>query len=175
MRKYLTILILFGLVAATGCRSAKEAAKKERQDPETSASAPTRPISRNYSTTNLTCEIKGSVINGQLRMLQDSIIWATANKFIELGRAKLTPDSVVIYLKVANRCFRGDYQDLFKRIGIRTSFAEIQEMITAEDADNQINAMVRRMNIGAQVHLQGWAPVPSTTFPLVIPATVKPL
>ncbi|MBO4600203.1 MAG: DUF4292 domain-containing protein, partial [Bacteroidales bacterium] len=124
---------------------------------------------------NFTCTTQGITAKGQLRMQPDSVLWASASKIIELGRAKLTPDSVIVYAKVTNSCFRGTYMDLYRRFHYRTSFDEVIKMATAEDAEAQITALIRSLKLDASIKLEPWQQVDRLTFPLAIPANVKPL
>ncbi|MBR6441615.1 MAG: DUF4292 domain-containing protein [Bacteroidales bacterium] len=114
-------------------------------------------------------------VDGQLRMQPDSVIWVCATKVIELGRAMCTPDSVVVYAKVAGRCFRGSYLDVYRRFGWRTDFATLQRMVTDPQAEKELAAIARRFNIEASVHIDDWKEVEKTTFPMAIPKQIKPL
>ena len=179
----ITPFLLSALLLITGCRSHKEAAQTARptdsnaqpivvQEP---VPEPEPVYTPQYYSSNFTASSQGITINGQLRIQSDSVIWGSATKIIELGRAKLTPDSVIIYAKVMGRCFRGSYMDLYRRYRYRTTFDEIYQMITADDAERQIAIIARRFGIEAEIHLDPWKKVPSLTFPFSIPANVKPL
>ena len=89
-------------------------------------------------------------------MQPDSVLWAYASKIIELGRARLTKDSVVVYVKITNSCFRGTYIDLYRRFGYRTSFDEVVKMATADDAEQQISSLMKSLNLDATVSLEPW-------------------
>lgn len=113
--------------------------------------------------------------NGQLRLQPDSVLWASASKVIELGRACLTKDSVVVYVKVSGRCFRGTYDDLYRRYHYRTSFQDAVKMVTADDAEQQIAALIKAFNLDATVELDPWQQVDKLKFPFSVPSNVKPL
>ena len=87
----------------------------------------------------------------------------------------MTPDSVVVYAKVTNSCFRGTYADLYRRLGYRTSFDEVVKMATADDAEQQIASLLRSLNVDATVSLEPWQQTERLTFPIPIPANAKPL
>ena len=55
-------------------------------------------------------------VNAQLRMLNDSIIWLTVSKFIELARVYITPDSVKAYIKPTNDYIRCSMEDFKKYV-----------------------------------------------------------
>ena len=126
-------------------------------------------------TANFSCAVEGTTVNGQLRLAEDSILWASASKIIELGRAMATPDSVIVYAKAVGRCYRGTYDDLYRRFHYRTSFSELQAMVTAPDADEQIQALARRFGIAAEVHILPWRESKEASFPLYIPPQTKTL
>lgn len=157
---------------ATGCRSQRDAAgtttTNEGQPPATA-------YTPKYYTSNFTCSAQGLQASGQLRMQPDSIIWLSASKVIELARARFTPDSAVVYAKVMGRCFRGTYSDLQKRFGFRTSFAELQKMITADDGAAQLSTIANQFGVEATFTLEPWKEVNELTFPLAIPSNINPL
>jgi len=126
-------------------------------------------------TANFSCAIEGTTVSGQLRLAEDSILWATASKIIELGRATATPDSVIVYAKAVGRCYRGTYDDLYRRFHYRTSFSELQAIVTAPDADEQLQALARRFGIAAEFHILPWRENKDASFPIYIPPHVKPL
>lgn len=171
--------MLFFALVLTGCRSHKEAVRTtppvDTIVPVSPVTPPPSRVTPQYYSANFTCSAQGMTVNGQLRMEQDSVLWASATKVIELGRAMLTPDSVIVYAKVIGRCFRGSYIDLYRRFHYRTSFEEISEMLMADDAEKQIVALARRFGIEATVSLDPWKKVPTLTFPMTIPNHVKPL
>ncbi len=174
----LTLATAAVLVLA-GCRSHREATRPPLPPPTDSVEAtvqeaepPAAPpcrIARIYAT------VQGTRVDGQLRMQPDSVIWVCATKVIELGRAMCTPDSVVVYAKVAGRCFRGSYLDVYRRFGWRTDFATLQRMVTDPQAEKELAAIARRFNIEASVHIDDWKEVEKTTFPMAIPKQIKPL
>ena len=179
--RHIFALTLALLILAGGCRSHKEAARNTpkndstRHAPSTEVVPETPVYTPRYHTANFTCSAMGYSANGQLRMQEDSVIWVSATKIIELGRAKATPDSVIAFVKIAGRYFSGTYDDLYKRFHYRTSFAELQSIIKADDAEKQIAALAKKFNITATVKLEPWKEVDSTTFPMSIPSYAKKL
>jgi len=66
-----------------------------------------------------------------LRMVRDSVIWATIDKFgFEIARALITPDSVFVVDRL-NREFTREALDVFMdEFGVRISFADLQNTLT---------------------------------------------
>lgn len=167
-------------LAVVGCRSHREVANTRPSTPSTGTVTPADPNNPpayvpKYYTANFTCSTQGITAKGQLRMQPDSVLWAYASKIIELGRARLTKDSVVVYVKLTNSCFRGTYIDLYRRFGYRTSFDEVVKMATADDAEQQIASLMKSLNLDATVSLEPWQQSEQLTFPIPIPANAKPL
>ena len=176
-RKVNTALLAVLLLALTtaGCRSPREAARSTSSSSGTGNNSNPPAYVPQYYTSNFTCTAQGVTAKGQMRLQPDSVLWASASKVIELGRARLTRDSVVVYVKVTNSCFRGTYIDLYRRFKYRTSFDEVVKMATADDAEEQIAALIRSMNLDATVKMEPWQKAESLTFPLAVPANAKPL
>ena len=168
-----TLVAVLLSIMLTGCISQREPAHATHSNPTTPANPPA--YVPKYYTSNFTCNTQGVTANGQLRLQPDSVLWASASKIIELGRARLTPDSVVVYVKVTNQCFRGTYTDLYHRFNYRTSFDEVVKMVTADDAEQQIAVLLRSLNLDATVKMEPWKQVSSLSFPISIPKKTNPL
>ena len=164
------LLLALTALTATSCRIHREATHARPATPTTgNATDPDSPPAYvpQYYTAKFTCTTQGITANGQLRLQPDSVLWAYASKIIELGRACLTPDSVVVYA--------GTYADLYRRFGYRTNFEEVVKMATADDAEAQIATLLRSLNLDATVKLEPWQKAETLNFPIVIPANAKPL
>lgn len=195
MRKILPLLLILCLVM-TGCRSHKNTARKHRHNkpdttqvvtptnPDTNSGSgntnttpsttkpttPTKPTyTPHYYTCNFTAEAQGIKANGQMRLQSDSTIWICATKIVELGRAKFTPDSAIVYVKLMNRCFRGTYDDLYHRFRYRTTFKQLYHHVTAPDAEKQLTDLFKRFGIEATIKMDPLKEVGKQNFPLVIP------
>jgi len=165
--RHLLPLALAALLLASACCSQRHIAEEP---------APVQPRRAHpCRTANFTCAVAGTTVNGQLRLAEDSLLWLSASKIVELGRALATPDSVIVYAKVMGSCFRGTYDDLYRRFHYRTSFDDLQEMVTAPDADTRLQELARRFGVAAEVHIQPWRQVAETSFPLYVPPNAKPL
>lgn len=177
-RRLLFATLLLTLAITAGCRSHREMSRPPtppQAETTDETAEPTATPAPRYRTAAFSATVQGTTVNGQIRMLEDSVIWLSATKIIELGRAMITPDSVVVYAKVAGRCFRGSYQDVYRRFRWRTDYATLQEMLTGDNAGTALEGMARRFNIEATVRLEPWKEVERTTFPMAIPPQVKPL
>ncbi len=75
----------------------------------------------------------GISINGQLRIKNDSVIWITASKLIELVRIKFTQDSLFINLKFQNALFKGTYVDFMSQTGISLNYRTVQSLLIGND------------------------------------------
>lgn len=159
------------MLLAAGCRSQRDAARTATPD----ESGTTVVASPRYYTSNFTCTAQGMTANGQLRMAPDSIIWLSASKVIELGRAKFTPDSAIVYAKVMGRCFRGTYDDLYLRFHFRTSFKDISGILTSEDAPARLAALAKQFGLDATFTIEPWKRVDRLSFPFSVPERVNPL
>jgi len=126
------------LVGLAGCRSTRQTTAT--QQPRAADNKPkTTVVERcDILTANFQATVDDIAISGQVRLRRDSVLWLCANKFIELGRAKFTPDSVFVYAKVMNRYFEGTYAEMQKELGFMTDFATLQDLFLGE------NEMVRR-------------------------------
>lgn len=184
----LTPILLLLLILATGCRSHKQVPQKPNTANDTAITTnqgqvtpatpvtPPKPIyTPHYYSANFNCNAMGYKANGQMRIQSDSVIWACATKVVELGRAKLTPDSVTIYVKLMNRCFQGTYNDFYKRFHYRTNFKEVYQMVTADDAEQQISALAKRLGADITLSLDPLKEVDKLNFPMAIPNKVNPL
>ena len=150
------------LLAATGCRSLRQTAHSV----DNKAVETTAPV---YKKARFTYRLNDGEIVGQVRIQEDSVVWASAVKLIELGRARLTPDSVVVYVRMMGRYFRGSYEDVYRRTGVKTSFAEVHAAITSEHPSEGIGQLMERFKMPGTVTLTNWETVDSLAFPIAKP------
>lgn len=184
IRRITPILAL--LILTAGCRSHKESVSTPQPDSTrivAQDTTPTKPTVNkpakpayvpHYYTANFTCTTQGYTANGQIRLQSDSVIWLSASKVIELGRARFTPDSVILYAKIMNRCFRGTYADMHQQFHYLTTFKQLYNRVTAPDAEKQLATLFSRFGLDAEIKLGPLKEVGTLTFPLVIPNNVKP-
>ncbi len=129
---YIAIEVLL-LVSLAGCRNTSKLAQKQNGRQPTAQAATVTIEHCDILTANFKCDVDGVAVSGQVRLRRDSVLWLSANKVIELGRAKFTPDSVFVYAKVLNRYFSGTYHDLQKKTGVETDFATLQTIFIGEN------------------------------------------
>lgn len=165
------LMAAIAAVAVAGCLGPRETSGSTPSH----GGSPSQPSTPRYYTTNFTCTTQGVTANGQMRMQPDSIVWASVSKILELGRARLTPDSVVVYVKITGSCFRGTYADLYRRFHYRTSFAEVTKMLMSDNAEKQIADIIKAFDLDAEVTMEPWKRADRLTFPFSVPSNVKPL
>ena len=119
---FLSIIIVSTIIIC-GCRSSKPTA-----EPTTVTETKCR-CGYQWLEATFNSEVRGVNVSGILRTSCDSVIWVSISKVVELGRMKLTPDSVTIYAKVLNKAYRGTYDDIYRITNYRTSYEEIQQKI----------------------------------------------
>lgn len=176
MKRY-SIFFLFGLaliagLMVNGCRCHKDVVQPEAQQRQ---NCPYERLTGTFE-----CEVSGVNVNGLLRTECDSVIWITVSKIIELGRVRLTPDSVAGYVKIYNRYFKGSYEDIYKETGMRTSFGELQqkfaEAYTQDSKQVVIDVNARQWNDRLVMNFskleQSAAPL---NYPFRIPAGAQPI
>jgi hypothetical protein len=119
------IVILFLCIAllAVSCTAHKKTAN------------PTLPQSFEWLTANFDIEAEGngSVFNdlkGQLRMRRDSLIWVslTATMGVEVGRMKLSNDSVYILNRLEKRYLAEPLDTIVAQLGIPVSLSLVQAL-----------------------------------------------
>lgn len=139
-RILLWAMMAVATIAATGCRSHKHLNKGDDNDGTVitdNGKAKEEPprldtimnISYRQYTANFSCTVEGIAVNGQIRMAKDSVIWVSINKVIELGRVILTPSRVQGYVKILNKYFDGNYDDLRRQFGIDIDFATLESLL----------------------------------------------
>ena len=147
--KYLLIIILVCTVLATGCRSHRQMASTPEPDttqvtPPRAADTTAAPVTnvvatppdshKSHSNWNkrqtfsgsFTCKVNGITVNGIARIQYDSVIWLCVNKFVELGRIRITHDSVLLYLRSSNQYLRCGIDELSQRFHIDIDFWTLQ-------------------------------------------------
>ena len=134
--------------------------------PRTDA-APTVPCEK--TVTNFTAAVDGISINGQLRVANDSVMWLSITKIVELGRALATPDSVWITAPILNKHFAGTYADLSRRVKQQVDFQTLQSIANDENAEQLIESLASGMGYNARVRFISRRKVDKLSFPFVKP------
>lgn len=146
------------MIAATltlvGCRSTR-----------TATSTPQTTEESRYTVMTFTGTVDGISVNGQVRMERDRVIWCSVSKFIELGRAMATPDSVWVQVPMLNRNQKGDYNDLSRVAQRRLTFNDLQDILESADAEQRIAELAQGLNLAAQVRITRREKADKLTFP----------
>ena len=84
---------------------------------------------------------------------------------------------MIIHAKITGQCFRGNYNDLYRRFNFRTDFDQLSKTLTAPapQAEKQLADIAQLLGIEATFTLQPWQKVDKLTFPIPIPNNAKPL
>ena len=160
-----TAPLLLAALLVAACHSTKPAVK-----PPAEAETPVEtPRPRLYTVIPFTAEVEGMNVSGQLRMAEDSAMWVTVSKFIEVGRAMATPDSLFLHAPVLGREEALDYGALRRRTGVDITFAQMQQMAIAPDAERRIEALADKLGFDARLHLGSPRHPASLTFPYTKP------
>ena len=131
------IALLFGLTIAlfVNCKSPKTIVKHITEQPTEVERILPLNFDFNTLSRNFTTKVEGlnMTLNGQVRIKHDSVIWLTLSKVVEIGRAKLTPDSIHVIIKVQNKYYQGSYADFAKNTGININYECIQSLLLGDD------------------------------------------
>ncbi|MBR0073094.1 MAG: DUF4292 domain-containing protein [Bacteroidales bacterium] len=145
-----TILFAVGLslMAVTACKTPKTVVKD--------SGTPTPPpvakhitvsdiANADFSTLamNFSTELMDIGVSGQVRIQKDKVIWISVSKLLELGRVKMTPDSVYATVKLKNQAFRGTYNQFQKQFGIAMNFDIAQALLVGNDISGYQQADAR--------------------------------
>ena len=115
--------------------------------------------------TKFTAVVDGTSVNGQLRMAEDSVIWVSIYKIIELGRAKATADSVWVNVPLLNRSFAGTYAQVSRIAKREVTFEKLMAIVNSNDAERQIEALAATLGYEAKVRLEQRQKVQRLSFP----------
>ena len=143
-----------------GCRSMRQGTTTVPPDDGMVPSA-----QREYSVANFSATVEGMTASGQLRLAADSVVWVSVNKVVELGRAVATVDSVWASAPMAGIHFAGTYDELSRLAGRTVTFAELQEIASADNAEERIAALAREMGFEAAVKIRSRRRVEQLAFP----------
>ncbi|MCR5445416.1 MAG: DUF4292 domain-containing protein [Bacteroidales bacterium] len=164
--KHYKVLVLLAVLLMVGCHSSRKAARTAVADtvpaePEVAVEAP----QRQYIVVNFEGEVEGFNVVGQLRLAEDSAMWVSVNKVIEVGRAMATPDSLWMRSSLLGRNDALDYATLRRQTGVDITFDEMQQTILADDADARLDALAHRLGVKATLRITGRRRVERLSFP----------
>lgn len=167
--KNIKILLLMLTLLATGCHTAKKAARVPEVVPPAEEEAVVEPVKRNYTVMSFEGTVEGISVSGQLRLAQDSVMWLSVNKIIEMGRAMCTPDSLWLRTPLFGHDDAMNYADLQRLTGVAVTFDEMQQTALAPDAEERIADLARQLGIAASVRITQRRQVEHLTFPYTKP------
>lgn len=160
-------------VLAAGCHAGRKAAapKVPPADGTTDTAVAVELPPRPYTVINFEATVQGLVVDGQLRLAEDSVLWLSATKVVEVGRALATPDSLWLRAPLLGRDEAMDYAALRRTTGVAITFDEMQQMLLADDAEERLNALARRLGLEATLRIKARRRVDRLTFPY--PKTIR--
>ena len=137
LRMACIVLITSTMTLWSGCQRWKTTVGTTPVEKPIQTTQPTEPQNFQFQqlTRNFVANVEGMGIsvNGQLRIENDSIIWITVSKMVELARIKLTQDSAWVFLKLQNSYSQGSYTDLAKKMGLDIDYRSLQDLLVGND------------------------------------------
>lgn len=146
---------------AVGCRSTRQAATTTAPATVAAPAAPQRQL----TVITFSAIVNGFSASGQMRVAEDSVLWVSVNKLVELGRAMATPDSVWLTTTFGDHNFAGSYDDLQRLTKRHITFDDMQAMAMADDAGEQISQLAASLGLNATVYVTGRRKVNKLAFP----------
>ena len=162
--------IVMALLVA-GCHSARKVATVPEAVTEEEG-VPAPETRRNYTVLTFDGVVEGISVNGQLRVAEDSAMWVSVTKLIEVGRGLCTPDSLWLRAPLLSRDDAIDYATLQRMTGVEITYDEMQQTVLAPDAEERLARLAQRLGIQATLHITQRRQVEHLTFPYTKP--VKP-
>lgn len=159
MKRYIPLLFVMFAMTLAGCRSTRHAVVAPELEP-----AP-EPQLLERTVVGFSASVDGIDVNGQLRMVQDSALWLSVSKLIELGRGLATTDSVWVSAPMMDVSFAGTYVDLSRRVGRTITFDALQRMALADDAEAQLTRLATELGFNATVRITSRRKVDSLSLP----------
>lgn len=154
-------MVMLLALLAVGCRSTRQAATTTAPATVAAPAAPQRQL----TVITFSAIVNGFSASGQMRVAEDSVLWVSVNKLVELGRAMATPDSVWVTTTFGDHNFAGSYDDLQRLTKRRITFDEMQAMAMADDAGEQISQLAASLGLNATVYVTGRRKVNKLAFP----------
>lgn len=129
-------------------------------------------------TASFDCSVQGVKLAGLLRMQRDSIIWLSLTKYVELGRAVLTPDSVFVFAKVSHQAFAGTYHELLLLTGTDLDFFSLQQLFLDASVSGKSHFSLHLAFNGTPsdvvVDVKRFAPAANLKYPYSVPTSARP-
>ena len=138
--RYLKYLFVF-ILAFTACKTKKYALDNSIIAKEMSAKKVARKhVSANFKKKTIAAKFKVNFNDGitkesisvYLRIKKDEVIWLKGTKFINLFKAKITPDKVRFYSPIEKKYFEGDFSMLEDLLGTEINFQQLQNLFLGQ-------------------------------------------
>jgi len=135
--KYAVLLIF----VFTSCKTKKQVLDNKAIAKEMSArKVAKKHISANFKKQNLTAKFKLNFNDGrtkqsisvQLKIKKDEVIWLKGTKFINIFKAKITPEKVRFYSSLEKKYFEGDFSMVEKLLGMEVNFQQLQNLFLGQ-------------------------------------------
>lgn len=152
--------------------------EKPQAEPEAEiAQEQTSQCPHQYMTRTYSCTALGYSANGLIRIECGKTLWMNINKGLELGRIKMTADSVWIHAKIFNCAWKGNYRDLETLTKLEYHFDTLMNQLVKEpeEAAKSMSQIGKVFNIPIKIELEELRYSDKLTFPINIPQNAKPL
>ena len=155
--RYLKYLFVF-ILAFTACKTKKYGLDNSVIAKKMSAKKVARKhVSANFKKKTIAAKFKVNFNDGitkqsisvYLRIKKDEVIWLKGTKFINVFKAKITPDKVRFYSPVEKKYFEGDFSMLEKLLGTKINFQQLQNLFLGQailDVKNKKQNIVLEKN-----------------------------
>lgn len=164
MKRASRYLILAAIaLLAVGCHSSRKTTTTV--PPTADTTAVTTVPARQYTVLNFSATVEGVSATGQLRVAEDSVMWLSVTKLIELGRALATKDSVWVNAPILDKRFAGSYADLSRYVKQEVTYERLQAIALSDNAGEQLRQMAALMGLDANVRITSRRKENSLKFP----------
>ena len=154
--KTFRVLLCVAMLALTtvGCRSTQGVSP-----------TPSQTERHDYTVMTFTGMVDGMSVSGQVRTDKDRVIWCSVNKFIELGRAMATTDSIWVRVPMLNRYQQGNYDDLSRLAQRRITFTDLQAILESDDVERRVTELARQLGMTVTIKITKKEKAETLTFP----------
>ena len=138
--RYSKYLIVF-IIVFTSCKAKKDAIDATATAKEISAKkVARRHLYSNFDKETLDAKFKVNFRNSklkqsisvQLKIKKDEVIWLKGTKFINVFKAKITPEKIRFYSPLEKTYFEGDFLMIEKLLGTEINFQQLQHLFLGQ-------------------------------------------
>ncbi|AUC85489.1 DUF4292 domain-containing protein [Polaribacter sp. ALD11] len=138
--RYLKYLVVLTIVF-TSCKTKKYVIDSNLVAREMSAKKVVRKhLSATFDKETIDAKLKANFNDGKvnqsisvyLKIQKDEVIWLKGTKFINVFKAKITPEKVSFYSPLEKKYFEGDFSMLEKLLGTEINFQQLQNLFLGE-------------------------------------------